>query len=129
MHICHCYGLWHLPACDIIRELHPACQGVAANAKGAKRLHLDLLHEITLHQPACWLFGLMHVPAMSRLWCSPALPCPAVHDPPCKGRLIQCFMYMRSSPNDNHYAHPLDFVAVVDLNQRKVGPIPALDTL
>ena len=46
-----------------------------------------------------------------------------MHDPPCKGRLIQCFMYMRSSPNDNHYAHPLDFVAVVDLNQRKVGAV------
>ncbi len=41
-------------------------------------------------------------------------------------------MYMRSSPNDNHYAHPLDFVAVVDLNQGKVGALqhtPALDAL
>lgn len=39
-----------------------------------------------------------------------------------QGRLIQLWMYKRSSPNDNHYAHPLDFVPFVDLNKRKVCP-------
>jgi hypothetical protein len=32
-----------------------------------------------------------------------ALSSRAVHLPPLAGRLIQCFMYKRSSPNDNHY--------------------------
>ena len=31
-------------------------------------------------------------------------------------------MYVRTSPEDNHYAHPLDFVPIVDLNTEKVRP-------
>ena len=37
------------------------------------------------------------------------------------GKLIQLFMYFRTEPNDNHYAHPLDFTPIVDLYQKKVG--------
>lgn len=44
----------------------------------------------------------------------------SVHCPPTSGRLIQLFMYKRSSLDDNHYAHPLDMVVVVDLNLGKV---------
>ena len=36
------------------------------------------------------------------------------------GKLIQLFMYFRTEPNDNHYAHPLDFTPIVDLYQKKV---------
>ena len=43
-----------------------------------------------------------------------------VHGPPVEGRLIQLWMYKRSSPNDNHYAHPIEFVPFIDLNKRKV---------
>jgi Cu2+-containing amine oxidase len=39
--------------------------------------------------------------------------------PPIEGRLIQTWMYNRSHPDDNHYAHPIDFVPLVDLNLRK----------
>lgn len=42
---------------------------------------------------------------------------------PCEGRLIQLWLYYRNgSPDDNHYAHPLDFILVVDLNLKKVWP-------
>ena len=44
----------------------------------------------------------------------------AVHGPPVSGRLIQLWLYKRSSPHDNHYAHPIEFVPFVDLNLRKV---------
>ena len=37
------------------------------------------------------------------------------------GKLIQLFMYFRTEPNDNHYAHPLDFTPIVDLYQKKVS--------
>ncbi len=41
------------------------------------------------------------------------------------GRIIQCFMYVRSgSVHDNHYAHPLDLVVFLDMNTGRV-----LDTL
>ncbi|RUS31420.1 LOW QUALITY PROTEIN: copper amine oxidase [Jimgerdemannia flammicorona] len=30
-------------------------------------------------------------------------------------RLVQLFMFVRNNPTDNHYAHPLDFVAIADL--------------
>ncbi|GAQ81207.1 Copper amine oxidase [Klebsormidium nitens] len=36
------------------------------------------------------------------------------------GRVIQLFMYVRTHPDDNHYAHPLDFVPVADLNLKKI---------
>ncbi|KAL3159938.1 hypothetical protein ABBQ38_010331 [Trebouxia sp. C0009 RCD-2024] len=45
----------------------------------------------------------------------------SVHMVPCEGRLIQLWMYNRNGhPDDNHYAHPLDFIPVVDLNLKKV---------
>ena len=34
--------------------------------------------------------------------------------------MIQTFLYLRSSPNDNHYAHPIDLVPVVDLGTKQV---------
>ena len=39
------------------------------------------------------------------------------------GGLIQCFMYLRSRPGDNHYAHPIDFTPVVDLTAGKVSAV------
>ena len=36
------------------------------------------------------------------------------------GRYIQCFVYVRASPNDNFYAHPLDIVVVVELQAKRV---------
>jgi len=44
----------------------------------------------------------------------------SVHSAPKEGRLIQLFTYLRSSPNDNQYAHPLDLLPLVDLNLKKV---------
>ena len=38
------------------------------------------------------------------------------------GRYMQCFMYVRSCPEDNHYAHPLDLVVVLDMNTKQVSP-------
>ena len=37
-----------------------------------------------------------------------------------RGRYIQCFVYVRASPDDNFYAHPLDVVIVVELQTKKV---------
>ncbi|BDA42557.1 Primary amine oxidase [Coccomyxa sp. Obi] len=38
-----------------------------------------------------------------------------------QGRIIQCFIYVRSgSVHDNHYAHPLDLVVVLDMNTGRV---------
>ena len=48
----------------------------------------------------------------------------AVHMPPLDGRLIQLWLYGRSHPDDNHYAHPIDAVVLVDLNLKKVGQQP-----
>ena len=36
------------------------------------------------------------------------------------GRYIQCFVYVRASPDDNFYAHPLDIVVVVELQSKRV---------
>ena len=50
----------------------------------------------------------------------------SVHFPPAAlkhCRLIQTFMYARNMEMDNAYAHPIDFVPLVDLNQRKVVAI------
>lgn len=52
--------------------------------------------------------------------------------PPIPGRLVQCFLYERKYGDglqDNHYAHPIDIVPVVDLNARKVVTIGGLDRL
>lgn len=46
--------------------------------------------------------------------------CTAVTDPSLRGRFIQCFMYLRQAPMDNHYAHPLDLVVNLELHSRKV---------
>ncbi|KAG0175739.1 hypothetical protein DFQ28_003217 [Apophysomyces sp. BC1034] len=35
-------------------------------------------------------------------------------------RLMQALMYMRTCEDDNQYAHPLDFVPIIDLGQMKV---------
>jgi primary-amine oxidase len=46
------------------------------------------------------------------------------------GRLVQTFLYHRvygEGLEDNHYAHPIDIVPVVDLNARKVVTINGLD--
>jgi primary-amine oxidase len=46
------------------------------------------------------------------------------------GRLVQTFLYHRvhgEGFEDNHYAHPIDIVPVVDLNARKVVTINGLD--
>ena len=48
--------------------------------------------------------------------------------PPIEGRLIQTWMYNRSHPDDNHYAHPIDFVPLVDLNLRKVHALDLVAT-
>ena len=42
------------------------------------------------------------------------------------GRIMQCFMYARAgSAHDNHYAHPLDLLVVLDMNTRAVLEIQA----
>ena len=33
---------------------------------------------------------------------------------------MQCFLYMRSQPQDNHYAHPLDLVVNLELHSRTI---------
>jgi len=38
----------------------------------------------------------------------------------CGRRLIQTFLYYTAFEDDNQYAHPIDFVPVVDINERKV---------
>lgn len=35
-------------------------------------------------------------------------------------RLVQTWLYLRDDADDNHYAHPLPVLPVVDLNARKV---------
>lgn len=35
-------------------------------------------------------------------------------------RLVQTFLYMREDEEDNHYAHPIPLLPVVDLNADKV---------
>ncbi|KAI9272971.1 copper amine oxidase [Phascolomyces articulosus] len=35
-------------------------------------------------------------------------------------RLMQALVYMRTSPDDNQYAHPLDFNPIYDVNEKKV---------
>ena len=48
--------------------------------------------------------------------------CSAVNDAPTGlKRVIQLFMYLRNTPDDNHYAHPIDFTPVADLNLKKVS--------
>lgn len=50
------------------------------------------------------------------------LAVPAVNDAPTGlKRIIQLFMYVRNHPDDNHYAHPIDFVPVADLNLKKAS--------
>lgn len=38
-------------------------------------------------------------------------------------RLVQTFLYRRDCDGDNHYAHPIDLLPIVDLNARKVVAI------
>ncbi|KAG8888903.1 hypothetical protein FRB98_006445 [Tulasnella sp. 332] len=39
---------------------------------------------------------------------------------PSSRRIQQCLLYGRLSPHENLYAHPLDFIPVVDVNMKKV---------
>ena len=55
-------------------------------------------------------------------------PADPLTEPP--RRLVQTFLYQRMFGNDledNHYAHPIDIVPVIDLNTRKVIRIDGLD--
>jgi primary-amine oxidase len=48
------------------------------------------------------------------------------------GRLVQCFMYHRQhgkGMEDNHYAHPIDIVPIVDLNAMVLIRIEGMDRL
>lgn len=36
---------------------------------------------------------------------------------------MQGFLFLKLSPNDNEYAHPLDLTVIVDLNAGKVGAL------
>jgi primary-amine oxidase len=49
--------------------------------------------------------------------------CLVIDRPEDSTRRLPCaqgFTYLQSSPNDNQYAHPLDLVPIVDLNERRV---------
>lgn len=48
-----------------------------------------------------------------------------MHLPPLGGRLIQTFLYRRSSAADNQYSKPLDAVPIVDLDL--VGSVLVLE--
>ncbi|KAI8464298.1 MAG: copper amine oxidase [Monoraphidium minutum] len=58
---------------------------------------------------------------MGKLACDPW----AIHAGRWKGRLMQVFTYLKLSPDDNEYAHPLDVVPIVDLNTGEVVDIEA----
>lgn len=50
--------------------------------------------------------------------------------PDVPGRLVQCFMYHRQygkGMEDNHYAHPIDIVPIVDLNTMTLIKIEGMD--
>ncbi|KAI7844182.1 hypothetical protein COHA_002317 [Chlorella ohadii] len=40
-----------------------------------------------------------------------------------EGRVLQCLLYKRSSPDDNHYAHPLDCIIMYDFHTDKIHDI------
>lgn len=42
-------------------------------------------------------------------------------------RLVQTFLYLRDDADDNHYAHPLDILPVVDLNSETIVAIEGLE--
>ena len=88
-----------------------------SNAKHINRMpsiHTIIAMQQAVHVPVELTFHPMQQPI-----CDPC--CHAVHMVPCDGRLIQLWLYYRNGdPDDNHYAHPLDFIPVVDLNLKKV---------
>jgi hypothetical protein len=88
-----------------------------SRAKHIKRMpsvHTTIVMQQAVHVPV----ELAHHQMQQRI-CDPCFH--AVHMVPCEGRLIQLWMYYRNgNPDDNHYAHPLDFIPVVDLNLKKV---------
>eukprot|EP01025_Chloroclados_australasicus_P031457 TRINITY_DN3179_c0_g5_i1.p1 TRINITY_DN3179_c0_g5~~TRINITY_DN3179_c0_g5_i1.p1 ORF type:complete len:672 (-),score=75.87 TRINITY_DN3179_c0_g5_i1:433-2448(-) len=53
----------------------------------------------------------------------------SVHSENIDGRQLQIFLYKASFPDDNAYAHPLDIVPIVDLNQKKVAKIDIPETV
>lgn len=88
------------------------CHGVAAGEPASTSVKISQFH---------WGGGKPRDCAQrSREAAGPRTPRPAsaVHLPPlASGRLIQTFLYRRSSPDDNQYSKPLDAVPLVDLNQ------------
>ncbi|KAG2429578.1 hypothetical protein HXX76_010813 [Chlamydomonas incerta] len=44
----------------------------------------------------------------------------SIHASPVDERAIQCFLYVKTSPEDNAYAHPLDMTPVVGLDSGRV---------
>lgn len=88
------------------------CHGVAAGEPASTSVKISQFH---------WGGGKPRDCAQrSREAAGPRTPLPAsaVHLPPlASGRLIQTFLYRRSSPDDNQYSKPLDAVPLVDLNQ------------
>ena len=42
------------------------------------------------------------------------------HEEEIGGRLMTCFLYVRSCEGDNHYAHPLDLFIHLDMTAKKV---------
>lgn len=42
-------------------------------------------------------------------------------------RLVQTFLYRRDHPVDNHYAHPIDILPVVDLNMETVVTVDGIE--
>eukprot|EP00803_Ostreobium_quekettii_P010562 evm.model.scf_1177.3 EVM.evm.TU.scf_1177.3 scf_1177:31016-41785(+) len=51
----------------------------------------------------------------------------SVHLAPIDGHLVQTFIYLRSTADDNHYSHPTDMIAIVDLIKRAVVHIDKYD--
>lgn len=47
--------------------------------------------------------------------------------PPLNRTLPQGFLYMRSCKSDNEYAHPLDMVPLIDLDEGKVLHVDMYD--
>ncbi|KXZ45138.1 hypothetical protein GPECTOR_58g587 [Gonium pectorale] len=44
----------------------------------------------------------------------------SIHASPVDERAIQCFMYLKTCPEDNAYAHPLDMTPIVSMDSRTV---------
>ena len=117
--------LWPLQRC---RQL--TAEGRPDIAKGSHKTHREIptlgWSRCPPHPPHSLSLPLSpHTTSQGLL--PPSLPsrdsqsvCGAVHDPTKRGRFMQCFLYMRSQPQDNHYAHPLDLVVNLELHSRRI---------